>query len=353
MPPRRSVSKESRAKPVQEKSRNKDDVLANSLLTKDKPVASSGTRGLEMLFCFVGLQLSFVWWGIVQEQLMTKEYKLGRFKSSTFCVFGNRFLALIISFVIVTMKKYASSTPVKDAPFHLYAPTSISNIVSSWAQYEALKYISFPTQVLSKSCKIIPVMLVGIFVNKKTYGLLEYLDALLISAGVAMFTLSEKSGGAGKRGGGEDSTYGIILLLTYLLSDSFTSQWQSRVFKQYGVDQFQMMFGVNIWSVFFTGISLFLSGEGTSSLQFIMADLSAFYDTVILSVTSAVGQLFIFYSVKEFGPVVFTIMMTLRQILSLFLSCLLFGHSVHLLGALGTTLVFLVIFNRIRRGERE
>jgi adenosine 3'-phospho 5'-phosphosulfate transporter B2 len=328
-----------------------NNTVADPSVSKDKP--AGGPRALKMLFCFLGLQFSYVWWGIVQEQLMTKEYKLGKFKSSTFCVFGNRFLALIISFVIVAMKKFGSRTPVKEAPYHVYAPSSISNSVSSWAQYEALKFISFPTQVLSKSCKIIPVMLVGIFVNKKTYGLLEYLDALLITTGVAMFTFSEKSGTRASRGADEDTAYGIILLLSYLLCDSFTSQWQSRVFKQYGVDQYQMMFGVNIWSVFFTGISLLLSGEGTESMQFIMADLSALFDTVILSVTSAVGQLFIFYTVKEFGPVIFTIMMTLRQILSLFLSCLLFGHSIHIFGALGSCLVFLVVFNRIRRGERE
>jgi hypothetical protein len=28
-----------------------------------------------------------------------------------------------------------------------FAPSSLSNILSSWAQYEALKYVSFPTQV--------------------------------------------------------------------------------------------------------------------------------------------------------------------------------------------------------------
>jgi hypothetical protein len=43
-------------------------------------------RHWKMLFCFVGLQISYVLWGIVQEQLMTQEYKFGKFKSSAFCV---------------------------------------------------------------------------------------------------------------------------------------------------------------------------------------------------------------------------------------------------------------------------
>lgn len=315
-------------------------------------------RGLKMAFCFFGLQFSYVLWGLFQERLMTKEYNLGKFKSSTFCVFGNRVLALIIAAAVVLFKRFnlPKGAVVKDAPYHVYAPFSISNSVSSWAQYEALKFISFPTQVLAKSCKIIFVMMVGICVNRKSYALVEYLDALLITAGVAMFSFSEKTGGGGRgslQQQQDDTSYGIMLLCVYLVCDSFTSQWQSRVFKQMGVDQYQAMLGGSIWSCILTATSLYLSGEGTESMQFMMADLSALSDSVVLSVTSAVGQLFIFYTVKEFGPVVFTIMMTTRQILSLFLSCLLFSHPMHLLGWLGASTVFVVVFNRIRRGERD
>jgi UAA transporter family len=117
-------------------------------------------RNVKLLFCFVGLQISYVLWGVVQEQLMTQEYKFGKFKSSAFCVFGNRFLALFISLAIVIFRGLTSTKPMKIAPYYWYAPSSLSNSLSSWAQYEALKFVSFPTQVLSKSCKIIPVMLV-------------------------------------------------------------------------------------------------------------------------------------------------------------------------------------------------
>ena len=52
-------------------------------------------------------------------------------------------------------------------PFCRYSYCSLSNILSSWCQYEALKYISFPTQVLlvfanvhrssfSCQCRLIP-----------------------------------------------------------------------------------------------------------------------------------------------------------------------------------------------------
>lgn len=37
-------------------------------------------------------------------------------------------------------------------------------------------------------------------------------------------------------------------------------------------------------------------------------------DSVILSISSAIGQLFIFYTISKFGAVVFSIIMTVRQV---------------------------------------
>ena len=114
-----------------------------------------------------------------------------------------------------------------------------------------------------------------------------------------------------------------------------------------------MMLGVNVWSMIFTGITLAKSGEGMESFAFIMKDSRALSHMTVLSVTSATGQLFIYYTIKEFGPVVFTIMMTTRQIVSLFLSCILFSHPMQLLGWTGATGVFFVLFNRIKRGGEK
>ena len=145
---------------------------------KDKGLSNMTTaRRLKLLFCFVGLQLSYILWGVVQENLMTQKYGKGSFKSSAFCVFGNRFLALFISLGIVLFRKWRNSVTgnnaQSDAPYYQYLPSSLSNSLSSWAQYEALKYISFPTQVLSKSCKIIPVMLVSNLINIHSLALLS------------------------------------------------------------------------------------------------------------------------------------------------------------------------------------
>lgn len=181
--------------------------------------------------------------------------------------------------------------------------------------------------------------------NGKSYAMVEYIEAGLITAGVTMFSVAERNAPSGHSS--SDSSFGVFLLALYLCCDSFTSQWQSRVFKSYGIDQFQMMLGVNIWSMVLTGVTLYMSGEFFTSFAFMLADSTALGHMVILSITSATGQLFIFYTLKEFGPVVFTIIMTTRQIFSLFFSLVLFGHTISAVGWISIIGVFVVVFNRL------
>ena len=81
-------------------------------------------------------------------------------------------------------------------------------------------------------------------------------------------------------------------------------------------------------------------------------DPAAIWDNVLISITSATGQLFIYFTIRKFGPVVFTIMMTTRQMFSMVLSAFAFGHALHPPAYLAATLVFGVLFYRIKRGRR-
>ena len=83
-------------------------------------------------------------------------------------VFVNRILAFGVALTYITLAP-RRSLPTHTAPIYKYSFCSVSNILSSWCQYEALKFVSFPTQVLAKASKIIPVMAMGRVVSGKTY----------------------------------------------------------------------------------------------------------------------------------------------------------------------------------------
>ena len=47
------------------------------------------------------------------------------------------------------------------------------------------------------------------------------------------------------------------------------------------------------------------------------------------------GQLFIFYTIKRYGPLIFATIQTVRQLLSIVLSILFFGHPINLAESAG------------------
>ncbi|CAD7092759.1 unnamed protein product [Hermetia illucens] len=304
-----------------------------------------------LIYCFVGLMGSYLTWGVLQEKIMTQEYKgadgkLSYFKDSQFLVFANRVLAFVISGSYLFVKQQTRHR----APMYKYSFASFSNIMSAWFQYEALKFVNFPTQVLAKSCKIIPVMLMGKIVFRTKYEFYEYLTAVLISIGMVFFltgSLDESKASS------VTTITGLFLLSMYMLFDSFTSNWQGDLFKTYGMSAIQMSCGVNLFSAFFTAASLSIQGGFLASLEFSLEHPKFVFDCVVLSISSAVGQLFIFYTISVFGPVVFTIIMTLRQAMAILLSCLIYHHTISVLGIAGIIVVFLAIFLRVYCDQRH
>lgn len=312
---------------------------------------------IKLIFCAAGLQASYLTWGVLQERVMTRSYgatgpdEAGEtFTDSQFLVFMNRILALTVAGLWCLLFKQRQH----GAPMYKYSFASLSNIMSSWCQYEALKYISFPTQVLAKASKVIPVMLMGKIVSRKTYEYWEYLTALLISVGVSMFLLSSTTD---KHPSTVTTFSGIIILGGYIVFDSFTSNWQDNLFK-YKMSSVQMMFGVNLFSCLFTVGSLLEQGAFFDSLAFMTRHSEFAFHAVLLSVCSACGQLFIFYTINHFGAAVFTIIMTLRQAIAILLSCFLYGHTITIAGGFGVAIVFLALFlrvyarNRMKSGRR-
>nr|CAG4640829.1 EOG090X05CU [Eulimnadia texana] len=307
---------------------------------------------LILVTCCCGLQISYLTWGVLQEKIMTQDYagidgKAEKFKDSQFLVFVNRILAFILSGLYLLVKRRQQAR--HKTPLYEYSLCSVSNTLSSWCQYEALKFVSFPTQVLAKSAKVIPVMLMGKLVSGTKYKKYEYTTALLISVGMAAFFF----GSSEDRKNTTTTLSGLVLLCGYLVFDSFTANWQSALFKEHKPSSVQMMCGVNLISCLLTSASLLQHGGFVYSFGFAVKYPRFIFDCLLTAVTSATGQLFIFATISHFGAVVFTIVMTVRQGLSILLSCIIYGHPISAVGILGILFVFFAIFLRIYCSHRE
>ena len=121
------------------------------------------------------------------------------------------------------------------SPLWEFSFPSVANMLSSWCQYEALKYVSFPTAMLGKAFKSVPIMLMGKLMHDKTYESYEYGTAVVVGFGLYLFLDSSEKIDFTENVIGEPESIkgawcGVVLLLLFLAFDSFTGQWQARMF---------------------------------------------------------------------------------------------------------------------------
>lgn len=143
-----------------------------TLLEFDQETMSKAQVLKSLLFCCLMLNITFVSWGVLQERMLTRRYPrwTGEYFTYSYAlVFTNRFWTLIMSGILLLyLRPHRSRTTV----IYEYSFPSISNMLSSWCQYEALRYVSFPATTLFKAFKLAPVMAMGKMLGNKTCKLL-------------------------------------------------------------------------------------------------------------------------------------------------------------------------------------
>ena len=60
---------------------------------------------------------------------------------------------------------------------------ALTYMAAMLASNEALQHVSYPTQVIGKSIKPVPVMIFGVLIAAKRYHVLKYLAILMVVIG--------------------------------------------------------------------------------------------------------------------------------------------------------------------------
>ncbi|KAL4428810.1 hypothetical protein ABPG77_005248 [Micractinium sp. CCAP 211/92] len=290
---------------------------------------------LHLAWCCGGVIGCLVLYGVLQERIMQGSFGGETFTFSLFLVLCNRLTTMTVAFTMLVL--YGQDMrPV--APPYNYAAVSVSNVVATFCQYEALKHVSFPMQTLGKCAKMIPVMIWGTIILKKRYNGKDYLNAALITLGCTLFLMtgSVKS----KHASADSSVFGLMLMLGYLGFDGFTSTFQDKLFKGYQMTIYNQILYVTTFSATFSLLGLISAGQLMPALSFVTRHPEALTSIMTLSAAATVGQLFISHTIKTFGALLFATVMTTRQFISILLSCILFAHPLSGGQWVGTVMVF-------------
>ncbi|GFQ84185.1 solute carrier family 35 member B1 [Trichonephila clavata] len=221
-----------------------------------------------------------------------------------------------------------------------YAVCGFSYLGAMVTSNMALQHVNYPTQVVGKSCKPIPVMILGVLIGKKKYPLAKYFYVFMIVVGVCLFVYKDKPATPEADEGAALLGMGEILLLISLTLDGITGAIQDRMRAEYQSKSGHMMYSTNLYSTFILGIAVFVTGEVWGFLQFVEKYPYIIYNMLGFSIMSALGQVFIYLVVSEFGPLLCSIITTTRKFFTVLGSVFLFGNALLPRQWMGTALVF-------------
>ncbi len=225
-----------------------------------------------------------------------------------------------------------------DTPKQQMIILGLSSMGSTYASVRSLRYVIYPVQVLGKSCKPIPVMLMGVLMGKR-YKVEKFINVLMIVTGVALFI-----GGVGKSADGtkeaisrsvSDTMLGLFLLFLSLCCDGGTGAYEDKLMSIHHVEAFDLMFHVQFAKVLLSGIAIIVAGQITHFSETVQ---SSGMVLLLLGLAGAAGQVFIFMSIARFGALVTSIMGLARKILTLLASIVIYGHEVNFIQGSGLAL---------------
>lgn len=335
--------------------RSAENGVAVKKYVDNKPMMK---QAVELLVCTLGIYTCYLKYGLLQERIYATKYGDEQFVYSAFLVAVQTAANASVAAVVLALKclwamlrnpdveksgkgdRENSIALRRKIPIVQYFVVALSYLSAMLFSFTALNHMSYPMQALGKSCKMIPVMLMGIVIRGKRYTAREFACVFMVTAGVALFSFKPSSSKSAPT-----SLWGVALLFASLFMDGITGPMQENIVSQHGPSSHELMFWQNVCSVCWLTMYLIVSGEGSQAIGFMLrhgAD-GVLQNVGLFALVSAVGQNFIFYSVTKFSALITTTITTTRKMFTILLSIFMFKHAMTTRQWSGILLVFTAI----------
>ncbi|XP_051199864.1 UDP-galactose/UDP-glucose transporter 3 [Lolium perenne] len=298
---------------------------------------SLASRVAVLAFCVAGIWSAYITQGVLQETLSTKRFgpEARRFDHLAFLNFAQNVVCFVWSFIMIKLWSGGSS-PAGRAPLSKYWGVSITNTIGPTMGIEALKYISYPAQVLAKSSKMIPVMLMGTLLYGVKYTLPEYFCTFLVAGGVSSFALLKTSSKTIKKLANPNAPLGYALCFLNLAFDGYTNSTQDLIKSRFPkTNPWDIMLGMNLWGTIYNTVIMFVApllfsswpyANGFEAVKFCQENPEVAWDILMFCLCGAVGQNFIFLTISRFGSLTNTTITTTRKFMSIVISSVISGN---------------------------
>ncbi|CAI0476532.1 unnamed protein product, partial [Linum tenue] len=206
-------------------------------------------------------------------------------------------------------------------PWKTYVKLSAVLMGSHGLTKGSLAFLNYPAQIMFKSTKVLPVMVMGAFIPglRRKYPLHEYVSALLLVAGLILFTLADAHTSP------NFSVIGVVMICGALVLDSLMGNLQEAIFTMNpDTTQIEVLFCSTVVGLPFLLPPMILTGELFIAWKSCAQHPYVYGVLVFEALATFVGQVSVLSLVAIFGAATTAMITTARKAVTLLLSYMIF-----------------------------
>ncbi|XP_045463924.1 adenosine 3'-phospho 5'-phosphosulfate transporter 2 isoform X1 [Harmonia axyridis] len=297
---------------------SKNHLLLNPIPEEPKPKIlcfdiSNSSKTVQFILCSLTVFLFFLLYGYMQELIFTINgfQPYGWFL--TLVQFG---FYTIFGYIETKIQKLKS----RRIPLKSYFLLALLTLGTMGFSNSSLGYLNYPTQVIFKCCKLIPVMAGSILIQGKKYGPLDFIAAIFLCIGLTLFTLADSQVQP------NFNTTGIIMISMALLCDAIIGNVQEKSIKTYGAHNAEVVLYSYAIGFLYLLVIMLATGDFLEGLQFFSKDPERCYGyAFIFSLTGYLGIQIVLTLITISGAFTAVTVTTFRKALTIILSFIFFA----------------------------
>ncbi|XP_051124133.1 UDP-galactose/UDP-glucose transporter 4-like [Andrographis paniculata] len=221
--------------------------------------------------------------------------------------------------VLIHLQGFTSKQMVN--PWKTYLTLSGVLMGSHGLTKGSLAFLNYPAQLMFKSTKVLPVMIMGPFIPglRRKYPPQEYVSAVLLVVGLILFTLADAQTSP------NFSILGVLMVSGALIMDAFLGNLQEAIFTMNPeTTQMEMLFCSTLVGMPFLIPPMLITGELFTAWNSCSEHLYVYGVLVFEAMATFIGQVSVLSLIALFGAATTAMVTTARKAVTLLLSYLIF-----------------------------
>ncbi|XP_074273197.1 UDP-galactose/UDP-glucose transporter 2-like [Silene latifolia] len=265
----------------------------------------------QFLICSSGFFFGYLVNGICEEYV----YNRLKFSYGWYFTFIQGFVYL----ALIYLNGFTTKQMVN--PWKTYVKLSAVLMGSHGLTKGSLAWLNYPAQIMFKSTKVLPVMIMGAFIPglRRKYPPHEYISAILLVVGLILFTLADAQTSP------NFSIVGVIMITGALVMDSFLGNVQEAIFTMNPeTTQMEMLFCSTVVGLPMLIPPMVLTGELFRAWTSCSQHPYVYGVLVFEAMATFIGQVSVLSLIALFGAATTAMVTTARKAVTLLLSYLIF-----------------------------